>query len=91
MRCLSHLEDHHDNLYLKNALLATISGHARKVGVVSIIKMADLKHLNPSSSSILSKKTFKVAKRIEELLKAKMFTKIFSHVGTHFGKECGFN
>ena len=56
--------------------LATTSGPARKVGVVSIIKMAAREQtlLNIFSSKIeeLSKELFKVAARLEELLKARI-------------------
>ena len=55
--CLSALEDHHA-VYTccigRMHSLATTSGPARKVGVVSIFKMADLEQtlLNLSSSKI---------------------------------------
>ena len=55
--CLSALEDHHavyTRCIGRMHSLATTSGPARKVGVVSIFKMADLEQtlLNLSSSKI---------------------------------------
>ena len=55
--CLSALEDHHavyTRCIGRMYSLATTSGPARKVGVVSIFKMADLEQtlLNLSSSKI---------------------------------------